>query len=170
MVESKYVVYGLVSGVISGLVSGLIVYFSKETIINLTYDLMVLEGTPPEAIESVKPIINYAIMLSPVLYIIQMLIIGAIFGSLEGYLVKKFHLKPVFAALATGGIYVTFLMLIPMATLMIIDPKIPMLIVKHLGYHIVALPIIVFVAALVFLSSTDILAPYISEERVLEEK
>ncbi len=170
MVESKYVVYGLVSGVISGLASGLIVYFSRETIIKLTYDLIVLEGAPPETIEYVKPIINYAIMLSPILYIIQMLIIGAIFGSLEDYLVKKFHLKPVFAALATGGVYVTFLMLIPMATLAIIDSRILTLIVEHLGYHIIALPVIVFIATLVFLSSTDVLAPYISEERVLEEK
>jgi len=170
MVESKYVVYGLVSGVISGLVSGLIVYFSGETIVKLTYDLIVLEGAPPETIEYVKPIINYVIALSPILYIIQMLVIGAIFGSLEDYLVKKFHLKPVFAALATGGVYVTFLMIIPMVTVAIIDLRILSLIVKRLGYCIIALPVVVFIAALVFLSSTDILSPYISEEKVLEEK
>jgi len=171
MVESKYVLYGLVSGAISGIVAGLIVYLSREELLELIDELISLEGNvPPETFSLVRSIVNYVSMFSPILYLVQMIIIGAIFGSLEDYLIKRFSLKPFFAALISGGVFLILFLTFPMITLLTVDPKILLLIVKHLGLVRILLPSITYIAALTFLSATDILERHVKEEDVLEEE
>ena len=169
MVESKYVVYGLVSGAVSGIVAGVVVYLGREGLMKLIDELISLEGNvPPETFSYVKSIVSYILMFSPILYLIQMVVIGAIFGSLEDYFIKKFGLKPVLAALASGGVFLIFFLIFPFMTLLAVDSKLVSLIIKHLGLARILLPSAVYVATLTFLSATDILEKYVREEEVLE--
>jgi len=169
MVESKYVLYGLISGAISGIIAGLIAYFSREELMKLIDELISLEeNVPPEASSYVKAVVNYVSVFSPILYLIQMVVVGAIFGSLEDYFIRKLRLKPVLAALASGGVFLIFFLAFPLATLLAIDPNILFLIIKHLGLTRILLPSISYIVILTFLSATNVLEKYVKEEDVLE--
>lgn len=171
MVESKYVLYGLISGAISGLSEGIIVYLGRKEVMELIVELARIEGNvPSKTLSYVESIANYILMFSPILYLIQMIIIGAIFGSLEDYFVKKFGLKPALAALASGSIFLIFLLGLPLATLSIANSKVLSLIVKHFGLLRILLPSAIYIATLTFLSAADILKEHVKEESLEEGK
>ncbi|OYT45125.1 MAG: hypothetical protein DRO18_07940 [Thermoprotei archaeon] len=103
MVESKYVLYGLIAGVISGAIQGtyafLITLPRADEVINEAVNITHMLGIN---VSEYKDIIYLAIYLTPVLTAVFMLILGAIFGALFEFLSKRLRTYP--ALITTLGI------------------------------------------------------------------
>lgn len=91
MVESKHVLNGLIAGVIAGIIQGaysaIIIIPNIEAIIKEAVELT--KSMYGIDISMFKETIRLALLVSPLIIVVFMLILGAIFGALLNFLAKR---------------------------------------------------------------------------------
>ncbi|ADI31188.1 hypothetical protein [Staphylothermus hellenicus] len=111
MVESKYVLYGLVSGAVSGLVAGILTYLtlpSVDAVLEQVRSRINITSVPEDILRSY---ISLGLILAPFIIFFIALILGALFGALYDFLDQKIPGSPIIAVLLTGTIYAGILVL-----------------------------------------------------------
>ncbi|MET1159473.1 MAG: hypothetical protein ABWW65_00795 [Thermoprotei archaeon] len=124
MVENKQILYGAVAGLISGIIGSIVLYVVLAPsfdafIYNLMYYQLKSTGLPEENITSLlnttlKTIksIYWLIGIGPV---INMLLIGALMGLYNSFLINRLRLAPGIASLLTGLTLILLLQLLPIS-------------------------------------------------------
>ncbi len=105
MVESKYVLHGLIAGAVSGAVIGVITFIympSVEEVLEVAEQYVNFSGLSREVL---KGYLSIALLVSPIIAFIFSLLLGALFGVLYDYLDKKIRVHVVVSALLTGFIF-----------------------------------------------------------------
>lgn len=105
MVESNYVLHGLIAGAVSGAVIGAITFIympSVEEVLKIAEQYINSSGLSEEVL---KGYLSIALLVSPVVVFIFSLLLGALFGALYDYLDRRIRVHIVFSALLTGAIF-----------------------------------------------------------------
>ena len=105
MVESKYVLHGLIAGAVSGAVIGIITFIympSVEEVLKIAEQYTNFSGLSREVLRSYLSII---LLVSPIIAFVFSLLLGALFGAFYDYLDKKIRLHVVISALLTGAVF-----------------------------------------------------------------
>jgi len=160
MVENKYVFYGLIAGAITGVVLGVSFLSITGTLNELVREIIVYQLTaanaPQEVIDEtlaeIGNLMSYIIWIAPPAYVFQMLILGALFGALESFIINRFKLNASVAAILTGGVFIITLTVLPMAVLTYIEPKMVSIILKHINLAFILMPGIVYTTLLTIFS------------------
>ena len=111
MVESRYVLYGLVSGGVSGVFAGIVTYLttpSVDVVLEQVKSSVNISGVPEDVL---RGYLSIGLLLAPIIVFVFALILGAVFGALYGYLDKKIPGPPLVSAVLTGAIYAGLLIL-----------------------------------------------------------
>lgn len=161
MVENKYVFYGLIAGTITGAVLGVSLLSITSTLNELikeiiVYQLTVINSSQEvinETLEKIGNLMSYIVWIAPLAYVFQMLILGALFGALESFIINRFKLNASVAAILTGGAFITTFTILPIVVLTCIEPKIISIIFKHINLVFILMPGIVYTTLLIIFSS-----------------
>ncbi len=161
MVESKYVLYGVISGLISGALGGaLIAIISgssfKDFMYSLTYYQLSSAGIHQENASAIAKSVSTSLgvfnWLIPLGAIINMLFLGALLGVLMDYLVGK-GLRPLVSALTVGGVLIFGLQLAPLYLLnLYYGSWFLKIFEKYIGLWVLLAPSIVFTVTLALLT------------------
>jgi len=95
VVESRYVLFGLIAGAIAGIAQGIytaIRYIPKVDEV-IRESIAMIKNLYGLDISSFEGIIRLAIYISPLIIVIMMLIIGALLGALYEFISKKYGIK-----------------------------------------------------------------------------
>lgn len=111
MVESKYVLYGLVSGTVSGLVAGILTYLTLPSVDDVLEQVRSRINITSLSEDILRNYISLGLLLAPFIIFFIALILGALFGALYDFLDRKIPGSPIIAALLTGTIYAGILVL-----------------------------------------------------------
>ena len=95
------------------------------------------EAAIAEAIARVKNIINMILPLIPVSDVLQSVIIGSLLGLLYGYLIASRGLRPAYAALTTGAVYICVLNALPLAVMYFTYGDVVAVILKYIPAHVI---------------------------------
>ncbi len=111
MVESKYVLHGLIAGAVSGAVIGIITFIympSVEEVLKIAEQYTNFSGLSREVL---KGYLSIVLLVSPIIAFVFSLLLGALFGALYDYLDKKIrvYVHVVVSALLTGAVFWTVL-------------------------------------------------------------
>ena len=117
MVESRYVLYGLIAGLIAGIVTAVITavsLFMQGLDKAVEYALKeAAKFTPLIDISMLREYIRIGLLISPFVTIIIMVVLGAIFGALYEYLDKKMGYPPIVVPILTTGLFLSMLLVLP---------------------------------------------------------
>ncbi len=105
MVESKYVLHGLIAGAVSGAVIGVMTFIYMppvEEVLKVAEQYVNLSGISRELL---RGYLSIALLVSPIIAFVFSLILGALFGALYDYIDKKIKIHVVVSALLTGTIF-----------------------------------------------------------------
>ncbi len=163
MVESRYVLYGLIAGILSG-ITGSALFIALVGFDNmarftyeLTYDELIATGLPPQnasraALMATREV-SYFSFIVPFGPLLNMLILGPLIGALQDYLVRR-GLRPVLAAGLAGGFYIVFLNLLPIYGLSFIFGGLLLdALLKYIGPLVIFLPPALYVVLLIVFSA-----------------
>ena len=115
MVESRYVLHGLVSGVVSGIVMGIITFIYMPPIEEVMKTVERYVNTSGVGQEVIRGYLSIALMLSPIIVFVFSLLLGALFGALYEYIDKKIRTHVIVSAIVTGAIFWAILVVPNMA-------------------------------------------------------
>ena len=106
MVESKYVLYGLVAGAVSGVVAGIAVFLTMPTVDEVLEYIRSYNIDVARIVEELPKIyLAIVLLLSPFIVFVFSLVLGAVFGALYEYIDKRVPGPPILSALLTGLVY-----------------------------------------------------------------
>jgi len=153
------VIAGLVTGVITSVIYLLLILPIMTELVEVIVHLRIPQNIPTkelkELISNIEGMINNLTPIVPITQIIQQLILGSLFGVLQGFLTLRLKLKELNSALITGLTYMFILNLIPLILIQNLTPELMELLVKHLGFNtylILTSPGITFTVSLIILS------------------
>ena len=110
MVESKYVLYGLVAGAVSGVVAGIAVFLTMPTVDEVLEYIRSYNIDVARIVEELpKTYLAIVLLLSPFIVFVFSLILGAVFGAMYEYIDGRVPGPPVLSALLTGLVYAVVL-------------------------------------------------------------
>ncbi|GEM_PF-2113428 len=104
MVESRYVLHGLIAGTVSGLVTGVFVFLTMPSVEEVLETIKQYMGNQTLGEELLAKYVSIMLWLSPFITFIFSLILGALFGALYEYIDKKMEKNILVPALITGAI------------------------------------------------------------------
>jgi len=161
MVESRYVLYGIISGLISGALGGALITIIvgdsfKDFMYSLTYYQLRSSGISSENASAMAKSVSTGLgvfnWLIPLGATINMLFLGALLGVLMDYLVSR-GLKPLISALAVGSILMFGLQLAPIYLLnLYYGSWFLEIFEKYIGLWVLLTPSAVFTAILALLA------------------
>ncbi|MCD6323520.1 MAG: hypothetical protein J7L55_00170 [Desulfurococcales archaeon] len=163
MVESRYVLYGLIAGVIAGAVGSalFILCVGVDNLIKFTYDVtyeeLVATGIPPKnasqiASEAVKGS-SFLYFLTPIGPVINMLIFGSLMGALQDHLVRK-GFTPVASAVVAGGLFVLLFNVLPLYALSALYGGVFVnVLLKYVNPWVIFIPSLTYVGLLIMFSA-----------------
>jgi len=110
LVESKYVLNGLIAGFIAGVITAIVVYITLPSTGEVLKAIEDVLGENSSYIDVVKPWIDPILLLSGPIIVVVMLFIGTILGALHEYIDKKVQDKPlILSCVIVGSImYIVF--------------------------------------------------------------
>jgi len=111
MVESRYVLYGLIAGAISGIIAGITSFLTMPTLDEVLEYVKSYTGIHGITEDVLRGYLTIALILSPFIAFIFSLILGAIFGAVYEYFDKKIPGPTILSALLTGLVYAAILIL-----------------------------------------------------------
>ena len=164
MVESRYVLYGLIAGFIAGVIAGSIPLLLGNVFDEMIKDVMMeqlkLAGAPQEVIDEALASIGSTIAIikwiAPIASAFQMLLLGGLFGFVQDIFIRKFKLVPWLSAILSGTLYTLLLGVIPMLAISLAyGTGLIQSILKHLSPIIVFLPEIIYTALLTLFSAVE---------------
>lgn len=162
MKGARYIYYGMIAGFLAGLIVGGVIITSSGTLEAVMKELITesINGQlPPEevnkTVETVLQIFNVMIYVSPIIYGIEMLLFGALFGLLHRWLVLSKNMGEVQGAIITGAAFIVIIELLPMGTTYLISPKQIEIISQALSPALWFLPGLTYLAILIFLSGVN---------------
>jgi len=171
MVESKYVLYGVISGLISGALGGALIAIVtgnsfKDFMYSLTYHQLSTTGIPSANASAIARSVSTSLgvlnWLVPLGAIINMLFLGALLGVFMDYLVSK-GVKPLISVLIVGGVLIFGLQLAPLYLLnLYYGSWFLKIFEKYIGLWILLTPSIIFTASLALL--TYVKGPWVKLE------
>ena len=175
MVESKTILYNILSGVFTGIIIAIIFYLSSlerinEFIYQLTLKQLIINGLSPnqateianQTLTTIKNI-EWIYPLGPVL---NMFLISVILGVINDYIIRKTNMKPYMASIITGLVLLLVFQIIPLLIVSIlIGNWFIELYSKYIGFHIPVTMTIIYTALLIIF--TSIRGPW---SRILESK
>jgi len=116
-------------------------------------------GVPPseveEVVKQVVEVVKILLAIAPLAYVLQYTLLGALFGLLKGFLNIRLKLRSLYAALATGAIYVTLLGAIPLVAVSLLYPELLEVVARYIpNYQLLTLaPAAIFTVALTVFSA-----------------
>ncbi|MEM2157850.1 MAG: hypothetical protein QW596_04595 [Sulfolobales archaeon] len=120
---------GVIAGLITGLFMCLTFILLKSMIEDLIYTILMHQLTqqvPPDKLEeilsNIKPTIHVILMIAPVAQVIQYIMLGAVFGLLQGFICVRFRLHEMKSAIVAG---ITYLLILSIMPLMIVSSLMP---------------------------------------------
>jgi len=161
----KHVLEGALAGVVTGVaVAALLLLLVEPQALEGAVEgvlrwQMERYGVPPseveEAVKQVVGVVRASLAIAPLAYVIQYTLLGALFGLLKGFLSTRLKLGSIYAALATGAIYVTLLGAIPLVAVGLLYPELLEVVARYLpNYQLLTLaPAATFTVALVAFST-----------------
>ncbi|MEM0361812.1 MAG: hypothetical protein QXH57_05245 [Sulfolobales archaeon] len=159
---SKYAMRGVLAGLMTGVAVCVIFFLLFPTIEGIITSLLreqLLRQLPPDKVEEVlknaESTINLILTIAPVIQIIQYLILGAIFGVLQGFYSLRFGLSDVKSAIASGITYVVILHVLPLIIVALALREVFEVLVssgEYLVYMTVLVPGTLFTTSLVLVS------------------
>lgn len=159
---SKYAMRGVLAGLMTGVavcVIYLLFFPTVEGIISSLLRNQLLRQLPPDKVEEVlkniEPTMNLILTIAPIAQIIQYLILGAIFGVLQGFYSLRFGLSDVKSAIASGVTYTITLNVLPLIIASITLREVFEVLLSsggHFIYMAVLVPGMLFTALLVLVS------------------
>ncbi len=109
MVESKYVLHGLIAGAVSGVIVGIITFLNMPSVDEVLKTVERYGGAGGLSGEILRGYLSIVLMLSPLIAFVFSLVLGAVFGALYDYLDKKIKVNVLLTAALTGAIFWTVL-------------------------------------------------------------
>jgi len=170
---SRYALYGVIAGLITGLVLGVASIVVLNMIAKdlhallrdvLKYQLDML-NLPPETYEEVYnislsrvdellPVISW---IAPIAYVIQYVLLGALFGLLQNFIRLKAGVKPSTAALLTGVVFTLLIHILPLVLVSFLYSGLIDIVSKYFNPVLIYVPSVVpgvvFTLALLVVSS-----------------
>lgn len=163
MVESKYVLNGLISGFIMGIYSAAFYLIKRDVIVDVVIKVLKYQlgnsGLPEEAIskiisESIKALNLYVWIAIPAI-IFTYAVVGSVFGALHDFIDKKLRKIPlVLTALLSGIIFTSTMGIIPLLLLSLTPSlhEVIFIIIHSIGLITILSPEIVYTISLVILT------------------
>lgn len=158
MKGARYIYYGMIAGFLAGLIVGAVIIASSGTLEAVMTESINGQLPPEEVnktVETVLQIFNVMIYVSPIIYGIEMLLFGALFGLLHRWLVLSKNMGEVQGAVITGAAFIVIIELLPMGTTYLISPKQIEIISQALSPALWFLPGLTYLAILIFLSGVN---------------
>ncbi len=153
------VIAGLITGIITSIIYLLLILPIIPELIEATIYSRIPQNIPTEELEklisSIRGMINNLKPIIPIVQIIQQLILGSLFGVLQGFLILRLKLKELNSALITGLTYILILSLIPLILIRDLTPEVIELLTKYLGFNtylVITSPGITFTVSITLLS------------------
>lgn len=118
---SKYAMRGVLAGLITSIAVCVIFFLLSPTVEGIISSLLrdqLLRQLPldkvEEVLKNIESAMNLILTIAPIALIIQYLILGAIFGVLQGFYSLRFGLSDVKSAIASGITYMITLHVLPL--------------------------------------------------------
>jgi len=170
---SRYALYGVIAGLITGLVLGVASIVVLNMITKdlhallrdvLKYQLDML-NLPPKTyeeaynislsrVDELLPVISW---IAPIAYVIQYVLLGALFGLLQNFIRLKADVKPSTAALLTGVVFTLLIYVLPLVLVSFLYSGLIDIVSKYFNpvliYVSSVAPGVVFTLALLVVSS-----------------
>jgi len=110
MVESRYVLYGLVAGAVSGVVAGVAVFLTMPTVDEVLEYIRSYNMDVARVVEELpRTYLAVVLRLSPLIVFVFSLMLGAVFGAVYEYIDERVPGPPVLSVLLTGLVYAVVL-------------------------------------------------------------
>ena len=111
MVESRYVLYGLIAGAVSGIIAGIASFLTMPTVDEVLEYVRSYTGIHGITEDVLRGYLTIALILSLFIAFIFSLVLGAIFGAVYEYFDKKIPGPTILSTLLTGLVYAAILIL-----------------------------------------------------------